>query len=413
MTQTIQDPPAGTLARQNGPAQQIQRAQFRPLDPVGTPNALKSLMESQKNGLGQMLPKHITPERLFKTMLVAANRNPDILKCTQSSILETINRAAELGLDLSGTLGEAYPVPFNNKVKDNGTERWVMQCQLIIGYRGMEKLAWQSGEVESIDAEVVYLNDTFKFKKGTEVLVEWEPCLRGDRGEAIGAYACVKMKSGGKLARFLTTADIEKIRNSSKSANSPAWRNWWDEMARKCALKRTLKDAPLSTEKFTRAMEADADDHLNLTDVLEAATHEPGQSRAQRLEEKLTRRPISEGQTFVADDNAPAAVAAQDAATGETIDRQTGEVTNAVDPEPPRQESKAPELEEPKSFVTHDELVTHLENSAMAMGRDEASIHAGLNLAVPAGKKNKVTPAERRILWRQYVALEGAWAPPK
>jgi hypothetical protein len=44
-----------------------------------------------------------------------------------------------------------------------------MQCQLIIGYRGLEKLAWQSGEVESIDAEVVCKNDTFIFRKGTEV----------------------------------------------------------------------------------------------------------------------------------------------------------------------------------------------------------------------------------------------------
>jgi recombination protein RecT len=72
-----------------------------------------------------MLPKHITPERLFKTLLVAANRNPDILKCTQASVLETINRAAELGLDLSGTLGEAYPVPFNNKVKTRDGPRGV------------------------------------------------------------------------------------------------------------------------------------------------------------------------------------------------------------------------------------------------------------------------------------------------
>jgi recombinational DNA repair protein RecT len=71
----------------------------------------------------------------------------------------------------------------------------------------------------------------------------------------VGAYACVKLKSGGKLARFLPKSDIEKIRNSAKSKDSPAWRNWWEEMARKCALKRTLKDAPLSTEKYVKAME--------------------------------------------------------------------------------------------------------------------------------------------------------------
>ena len=35
---------------------------------------LKGLLETQKAGIAAMLPKHITPERLFKTALVAANR---------------------------------------------------------------------------------------------------------------------------------------------------------------------------------------------------------------------------------------------------------------------------------------------------------------------------------------------------
>lgn len=269
-----------TLAM-NGPSTMTgaidNRRIFNPYAPIGSAGALKGLLETQRDGIKQALPKHITPERLIKTLLVAVNRNPQILECTQASILETINRAAELGLDLSGTLGEAYPVPFNNKIKlPDGKEIWAMQCSLIIGYRGLEKLAWQSGEVDAIDAEVVYLNDKFVFKKGTEVLVEWSPCLTGDRGAVIGAYACVRMKSGGKLARFLPKSEIEKIRNASKSKSSPAWANWWDEMARKCALKRTLKDAPLSTEKFVSAIEQDADDGMDL-DVLHAATNDAQQ----------------------------------------------------------------------------------------------------------------------------------------
>ncbi|HWG41434.1 MAG TPA: recombinase RecT, partial [Gemmataceae bacterium] len=248
----------------------------------------------------------------------------DILKCTQASVLETINRAAELGLDLSGTLGEAYPVPFNNKVKwrdENGREceKYLMQLQLIIGYRGMEKLAWQSGEIESIDSEVVYTNDQFSFRKGTEVHVIWSPCLTGDRGEVVGAYSCVTMKSGGKLARFLSKSDIEKIRASAMSKNSPAWRNWWDEMARKCALKRTLKDAPLSTEKFVKAMEVDAEDHA-LVDVLAAETR-PARGNAAVLQ-KITQRPLSEGHTLETED-------------GTVINGETGEMTQGPAADPP------------------------------------------------------------------------------
>jgi recombination protein RecT len=284
----IMSNPNGNLAVMDAPGNRaIAPQKYNPISPVGTAGGLKQLLEAQKDSIARMLPKHITPERLFKTLLVAANRDPKILQCTQSSCLETVNRAAELGLDLSGTLGEAYPVPFNNKVKytdGNGrvVETWTMQLTLIIGYRGMEKLAWQSGEVESIDAEAVCENDHFIFKKGTEVLVDFQPNLRGDRGDFIGAYACVKMKSGGKLARFLTTSDIEKIRSKAKSKDSPAWRDWWDEMARKCALKRTLKDAPLSTEKFVKALEAD--DDLDLSDVISV---EPTGRQANSLNQRL------------------------------------------------------------------------------------------------------------------------------
>lgn len=253
-----------------------KRVQYQPLAPIGDATGLKGLLEAMKESIAAALPRHVTPERLIKTMLVAANRNPALLECTQASILETINRAAELGLDLSGTLGEAYPVPFNNKVKvpnGNGgtTEKWVKQCQLIIGYRGLEKLAWQSGEVKMIDAEVVYENDHFKFKKGFEPVLEFEPCINGDRGQMVGAYACIITKDGGKMARFMPKSDIDKIRAGAQSKDSPAWRNHYDEMARKTALRRVMKDAPLSTEKLTRAMEIDDKDY-ELTNVLAAST---------------------------------------------------------------------------------------------------------------------------------------------
>lgn len=245
---------------------------------IGTASGLKGLLDKMRDSIAASLPRHVTPERLIKTMLVAANRNAKLLQCTQASILETINRAAELGLDLSGTLGEAYPVPFTNSVKDaQGNWTKQTQCQLIIGYRGLEKLAWQSGEVQMIDAEVVHERDLFIFKKGFDPRLEWEPCRDGDRGEPIGAYALIITKLGGRMARFMTVADIEKIRQGAQSKDSPAWKNHWGEMARKTALRRVLKDAPLSTEKLVAAMESDDKDY-ELTDVLEAETTRPGGS---------------------------------------------------------------------------------------------------------------------------------------
>ena len=260
------------------PISEQPMAKYVPNAQIGTASGLKSLLDKMRDSIAASLPRHVTPERLIKTMLVAANRNAKLLQCTQASILETINRAAELGLDLSGTLGEAYPVPFTNSVKDaQGNWTKQTQCQLIIGYRGLEKLAWQSGEVGMIDAEVVHERDTFIFKKGFDPRLEWEPCRDGDRGDPIGAYALIITKLGGRMARFMTVADIEKIRQGAQSKDSPAWKNHWGEMARKTALRRVLKDAPLSTEKLVRAMEVDDKDY-ELTNVLEVETTRPGGS---------------------------------------------------------------------------------------------------------------------------------------
>ncbi len=286
----------------------VAKRSYNPLAPIGSATGLKSLLEASKASIAQALPAHITPERLIKTMLVAANRNPDILRCTTASIMETINRAAELGLDLSGTLGEAYPVPFTNKVKwtdDQGGKRedWLSQLTLIIGYRGFAKLARQSGEIKTIDADVVKENDKFIYRKGKNAVFEFEPNYRGDRGETIGAYAYVEFKDGGEQFVFMPVADIEKVRMRSKSGAAQrdseyarkgdpigAWESDWDEMAKKTVFRRCAKWLPLSTEKFVKAVERDDEDY-EMADVLEAETTTPRPRGAAALMKRVKEQP--------------------------------------------------------------------------------------------------------------------------
>lgn len=410
MTQAVMDPPAAAT-NGNGNGENALARQYKPTEPIRSPKALQSLLSVTRGSIAQALPRHVTPERLIKTMLVAANRNPDILECTQASILETVNRAAELGLDLSGTLGEAYPVPFNNKMKGpDGREFWIKQLQLIIGYRGLEKLAWQSGEVESIDAEVVCQHDQFVFRKGTEVQVEWSPKIDGDRGAVLGAYACVKLKSGGKLARFLPKADIEKIRASSKSKDSPAWRNWWDEMARKCALKRTLKDAPLSTEKFVKAMEHDEADYA-LADVLEAQTQHG--NRTQRLLNKVTGRPVSEGQTL---EPTPEALAAAERELADDLPETDSNSPAAEAEHEPHQDAEPPERDDADVLIDQalgmdrewsdvDRVLLDAATEHGGYGKADArkaiDAHVKLKLG-KAGKEREIPLKQRREM---YFAL--------
>jgi recombination protein RecT len=277
--------------------EQLEQApKFDALAPVGDQRNLKAMLEKMSGSMKALLPSHVTPDRLIKTMLVAANRNPDLLLCTQASIVETIQRAAELGLDLSGTLGEAYPVPFNNKIRftaPNGQkqEMWVKQCQLIPGYRGLAKLARQSGEIKRIESEVVYQKDEFDYVKGTAFRLVYRPHLQDDRGPALGAYSLAEFKDGGLQADFMTVGEIERIRKISKSgadkktgAPIGPWRDHWPEMAKKTVFRRLAKWLPLSSDKFAQAIEADNVD-VDLEDLM--PTVEVVTNRVDDLIEKL------------------------------------------------------------------------------------------------------------------------------
>lgn len=296
------------------PQTTIARRAYNPLAPIGNSSALKGLLETQSRSIAATLPKHVTPERLIKTMLVAANRTPLLLECTQASLLETVNRAAELGLDLSGTLGECYPVPFKNKVKDEqGRDLWVYQCTLIIGYRGFAKLARQSGEIKRIDADIVCANDDFTYQKGSGGKCIFKPNLRSDRGEVIGAYAYVEFKDGGEQFDFMTEDDIEKIRLRSKSGSVQkdneygkkgdpigAWKTDRPEMAKKTVFRRLAKWLPMSTEKFVEAMDHDNED-FNLSEVLEVTP--VAQRGTKALKEELKNRQLPEQQQTTGGDS--------------------------------------------------------------------------------------------------------------
>jgi len=226
-----------------------QLQSFKGSAPVGNAANLKDLLQSRSEEIAKVLPRHVTPERLAKTLLVAVNRQPELLKCTQSSILESVMRAAELGLDLSGTLGEAYLVPFGNA------------ATFIPGYRGLAKLARQTGEIGRIEADVVYENDKFDFVKGTEFRLAFYPLVKGDRGSIVGAYALAEFKDGGVQADFMTVTELEAIREMSRGKNGPAWKNSTPEMYKKTVFRRLAKWLPLSGEKWDSALAADNSEH--------------------------------------------------------------------------------------------------------------------------------------------------------
>jgi phage RecT family recombinase len=195
----------------------------------------------------------ITPDRFMAVVLNSIVRSPDIQNASLESILDSVRVAATLRLEPTGILGEGYIV----KYKDT--------AQFEAGYRGLMKLARRSGQIDTMDSQVVYDADEFQVELGTEPRILHRPTIEGERGNFRGAYAYARLTNGELVIEWMTMADLEAVRKSSRNGSgqySP-WVNHPGEMYRKTVIKRLMKRLPLGTDgelALTHEAELDAQD---------------------------------------------------------------------------------------------------------------------------------------------------------
>ena len=213
----------------------------------------KSMVEWVKSFEGEIkkaLPTVITPERFTRMTLTALSVNPKLGQCTPKSFLGAMMSAAQLGLEPNTPLGQAYLIPYKNKGVD--------EVQFQIGYKGLIDLAYRSGEVELVQAQIVYENDKFECQYGLEPKLVHIPADK-ERGNAIKVYAMFKTKSGGYGFEVMSIDDVKKhakkYSQSFSSSYSP-WTTNFEEMAKKTVLKRVLKYAPMKSD-FVRGIVQD------------------------------------------------------------------------------------------------------------------------------------------------------------
>lgn len=199
-----------------------------------------------RGAMGEMIPKlktvlpaHIEPERFNQILLHSITQNPYLLECNRASLYISALSAATLGLVCDGILGEAYLVPFGGQV------------QLIPGYRGLIKLAKQSGEVKTIEARVVCENDVFSYSFGTSPTLDHVPA-KGERGPITHFWAMARLTNGENVVEVMSKAQVDKIRDDAAKTRrgnaGPAWKNHYSEQGRKTVVRRLSKYLTLSVE---------------------------------------------------------------------------------------------------------------------------------------------------------------------
>jgi len=174
--------------------------------------------------------------------------NARLAGCSPKSFFRAVFDLVQWNLLPNGR--HAHLVPYGN------------ECTLIIDYKGLVELAYRSGTISSIHADVVRNGDLFIYDNGKIMQhVPW--FLRKDnrpseQGDVIAAFCDVRKKDGTSNAVVMSVEEIEAIRKRSRAGNAGPWKTDWNEMAKKTAFRRVSKWLPLSAEVRT-AFERDDD----------------------------------------------------------------------------------------------------------------------------------------------------------
>lgn len=209
-----------------------------------------AFLKEREGAVGKICASHVNPTRMTRVLLAAVSRTPALQQCTMQSLAMTMMQSAELGLEIGSAVGEAYAVPFRNNKKG------VMEAQFIPGYRGLITLAYRSGAVTRVLAQVVYEGDEFEYEYGLAPKLSHVPCGETDPAKITHAYCIIYIKDAEPQYDVMTRSAIDQIRSRSRASGSGPWVTDFAEMARKTVTRRALKYVPMSIE-MSKAIAAD------------------------------------------------------------------------------------------------------------------------------------------------------------
>ena len=154
-------------------------------------------------------------ESVFAYQQITRNRKSmEAAKAKPDSVKMAMINVASVGLSLNPATSYAYLVARDGEI-----------C-LDVGYQGLIKIATDSGSIKWAKAELVYTDDEFIYKGPAEYPDHnISNPFDGKRGKFIkdlaGVYCIAKTHDGDFLVEIMNAEEIYKIRDESKSMQSP------------------------------------------------------------------------------------------------------------------------------------------------------------------------------------------------
>ena len=181
------------------------------------------------------LPKDYNPENALKSayIILSDPKNNILEKCEKSSIAEALLKMVVYGV--SPIKKQCYFIPYGNK----------LECS--ISYAGNIVTAKRYGNLKSIKANAIFEGDDFEFEvdsiTGRRKIIKHKQTLDSvGTNKVKGAYAVYELNDGTIDVEVMNITQIQMAWGQGGSkGNSPAHRNFMDQMACKTVINRACK----------------------------------------------------------------------------------------------------------------------------------------------------------------------------
>lgn len=176
------------------------------------PSSFRAFARSEKsqNALMSYFPSERDRARFTSAIITAVEQTPQIANCTYESVMSAGLKCVNYDFLPGGDLGDAYLIPFGNR------------CTVMLGYKGLIRLAQRSGKVKTLNMGVVREGQTVStdFISG-EVTVGGVP--KSPDADALGYFAFIRLAgSGFEKTEYMTkqeaVAHAERYAKSSFDA---------------------------------------------------------------------------------------------------------------------------------------------------------------------------------------------------
>lgn len=214
---------------------------------------LEKMLPEIKKAVGQTM----TPERFSRIALSLFNGNSAFWEASPTSFLSALMQSAQCGLEPNTVLGEAYVIPYKNN------KTGITEVNFQVGYKGILKMALNTGEYEAVYAHEVREGDEFSYSYGLHKDLVHKPADIPST-KITHYYAVYKLKNGGFDFVVWSHERIDQhARDFSKNYTykgevnkNSVWYKNFDSMAKKTVILDVLKYAPKSVE-MAKAIDSD------------------------------------------------------------------------------------------------------------------------------------------------------------